>query len=444
MNILDESLYAIKKIKIKVAGRSLQKEICSVLQEIRYLAKLKHDNIVTYNHSWVEVNIRERDLSEEYNAEEDVEEVTVGGFWNSSGSSSSAKGSRSEKNDCEFIIVGNRKYYLDNIDSISIFIQMELCKETLSDYIEKRNKKLPNSYIYDALKVFETILNGVEYIHKENVIHRDFKPKNIFFTFDDKIKIGDLGLATKSLGKNCEIPSPSNVSFEDKEYTEQQSGEFEDISFHLEIEEIKNLQLVDIEIHSNGVGKNQITNYDQAIDLEIHTANIGTMQYAAPEQLGDIHYDKKVDIYSLGLILLDLIYPYKTQMEKSDTYSSLKKERTLKQEFFKDNIKLTEIVLKCTELDPNKRPDIFELKKIIADLINFYSINIGTSVSIGKQDKSLCSEYSQLTTNTSSANIKNEKRRRYLSEDINHIKPTEFLMRNNNSSDSVDTSFKKM
>jgi hypothetical protein len=56
---LDNSFYAIKKIKIKVDKKStdLQRNISSVLQEIRYLAVLKSEYIVNYNHSWVEVNL---------------------------------------------------------------------------------------------------------------------------------------------------------------------------------------------------------------------------------------------------------------------------------------------------------------------------------------------------------------------------------------------------
>jgi len=62
-NLLDESLYAIKKIKVdveehKFRGNNLQKELEKVLQEIRYLAKLKNEHIVTYNHSWIEVLLK--------------------------------------------------------------------------------------------------------------------------------------------------------------------------------------------------------------------------------------------------------------------------------------------------------------------------------------------------------------------------------------------------
>jgi serine/threonine protein kinase len=121
--------------------------------------------------------------------------------------------------------------------------------------------------------MFEKILCGVEYIHKENLIHRDLKPKNIFFTYSGDIKVGDLGLATESLNKKCpmECPSPIERSFEMGNASEEEFAE--ELSFHLEIEENK---------------------YE-----EIHTSNIGTAQYAAPEQLNNVHYDKKVDIYSI-------------------------------------------------------------------------------------------------------------------------------------------------
>ena len=58
---MDNSFYVIKKIKIKIDEKNLelQKDISTVLQEIRYLARLKSEYIVTYNHSWVEVNLKE-------------------------------------------------------------------------------------------------------------------------------------------------------------------------------------------------------------------------------------------------------------------------------------------------------------------------------------------------------------------------------------------------
>ena len=74
-NILDNSLYAIKKIKLRPDKNSvdLLKEINGVLQEVRYLAKLKSEYIVNYNHSWVQVTLKEQKVVCEDENEEDFE-----------------------------------------------------------------------------------------------------------------------------------------------------------------------------------------------------------------------------------------------------------------------------------------------------------------------------------------------------------------------------------
>ena len=39
-------------------------------------------------------------------------------------------------------------------------------------------------------------LDAVEYMHKQNVIHRDLKLGNVFLSGSGDVKIGDFGLAT--------------------------------------------------------------------------------------------------------------------------------------------------------------------------------------------------------------------------------------------------------
>ena len=60
-NILDHSLYAIKKIVIKVTPQNkhnIQSEVENALQEIRYLASIKSEYVINYNHSWIEVKLK--------------------------------------------------------------------------------------------------------------------------------------------------------------------------------------------------------------------------------------------------------------------------------------------------------------------------------------------------------------------------------------------------
>jgi len=54
------------------------------------------------------------------------------------------------------------------------------------------------------------------------------------------------------------------------------------------------------------------------------TRNLGTPLYCAPEQLSLSHYDNKVDIYSLGIILFELYSIMETSHEKNDLINKLR------------------------------------------------------------------------------------------------------------------------
>ena len=61
----------------------------------------------------------------------------------------------------------------------------------LFDYIVAHNRvKEP-----EACKFFQQIIDGVEYIHRLNVVHRDLKPENLLLDHNKNIKIVDFGLS---------------------------------------------------------------------------------------------------------------------------------------------------------------------------------------------------------------------------------------------------------
>jgi translation initiation factor 2-alpha kinase 1 len=45
-----------------------------------------------------------------------------------------------------------------------------------------------------------------------------------------------------------------------------------------------------------------------------HTAEVGTASYCAPEQLAGNVYDHRVDIYAVGIIVIELFVPFSTAM----------------------------------------------------------------------------------------------------------------------------------
>lgn len=58
-----------------------------------------------------------------------------------------------------------------------LYIQMEYCKNsTLRNLIDSKKLYLDSSNVW---RIFREILSGLQYIHHQNMIHRDIKPMNI-------------------------------------------------------------------------------------------------------------------------------------------------------------------------------------------------------------------------------------------------------------------------
>ena len=134
------------------------------------------------------------------------------------------------------------------------FIVMELCEGgTLKDKINSNSISRPA----EPLQILQQICSALAYIHDKGRIHRDLKPANIFLQ-KEKIKIADFGLVTER-GKQQE--KDSNSQEKEKDSTSQ----------------------------------------------EQKTTGVGTRVYMAPEVEERNDYDSKADIFSLGIILLELL-----------------------------------------------------------------------------------------------------------------------------------------
>lgn len=166
---------------------------------------------------------------------------------------------------------------------LMLHIQMKLCELSLWDWIVDRNCKHDGTtiapdpyYLVDAkvaLKIFKELLEGVYYIHTMGVLHRDLKPRNVFLHGPDlHVRIGDFGLACRDIIQDETVP----WSKTDK------------------------------------------------INGSTHTSGVGTSLYAAPEQLQGSHYDFKSDMYSVGMVLLELFQPFGTEMERNEVLTALR------------------------------------------------------------------------------------------------------------------------
>ena len=205
----------------------------------------------------------------------------------------------------------------------------------------------------------------------------------------------------------------------------------------------------------------KINNYEEE---EVHTSNIGTSQYAAPEQLKNTNYDNKVDIYSLGLILLELFFAFSTRMEKQETQDNLRNKRIIPKFISERFPQIGELILLMTEPEASKRPNILNCRllfKSISDIFKTRNNLIVSGASMNPSvnqsanaNKSNASDNSKLSycandnnspistllntdpgtkfSNSLSKSISSlfdEKRRRFLSEDISSIRSHQLQMK---------------
>jgi len=172
-----------------------------------------------------------------------------------------------------------------------LFIQMELCYGNLNTYLEKRTSI---NYL-DSKSIFKNILEGLSYLHKMNIIHRDIKPSNIMFDKNGITKIGDFGMSIKYKDEN---------------------------SLQKKIVKTEN--------------------------------EYGSYNYLSPETIENKEYSIYSDIYSLGIILFELLSTFDTYMEKQDKINKLKND-TIDEEFSSLYPKELELIKQLTNKDKLKR-----------------------------------------------------------------------------------------
>ncbi|XP_058881427.1 interferon-induced, double-stranded RNA-activated protein kinase isoform X1 [Acipenser ruthenus] len=251
--ILDRNFYAVKLVKYKNNAD----------REVAALARLEHDNIVRYSTSWVEElagNLPE--TSESYS---------------SSDSDPSA---------------------LQNY----LFIQMKLYeKGTLENWINDKNDLKTVRSKTDALQIFKQMVDGVVYIHSNNLIHRDLKPTNIFLSDDNKVKIGDFGLATAIINEN----------------------------------------------NGNSLQR---------------TTRTGTLSYMSPEQETQNKYGNEVDIFALGLICFELLWRLETVSEKASVWDQIRR-REFPEVFCTEYRSESKLIEKMLSEAPKDRPKASKIAK---------------------------------------------------------------------------------
>lgn len=198
-------------------------------------------------------------------------------------------------------------------NKIYLYIQMQLCmKNSLKDWLRANDLQMRSGKTYE---VWSQIIEAVHYVHLKGLIHRDLKPSNIFFALDGQIKIGDFGLVTDM----AEIPVDPLTSSSSN--SSANMGDFDFCS----------------------------------ISQKKHTQRVGTSLYMSPEQSKGLSYNYKVDIFSLGLILFELLNFFHTETERYKVLENIRKH-IFPSEFvenFKDEVRENSF-LKFVGIEPSQ------------------------------------------------------------------------------------------
>jgi len=197
----------------------------------------------------------------------------------------------------------------------TLFIQVELCREeTLQGWIARSNamRRSDKQIARQATQILKQCAHALAYLHGQKLacVHRDVKPSNILFAQDGKIRLGDFGLA-KVLEKQAATS-----------------------------------------LEATRLGKAPSHGSRQYC---------GTPCYASPEQRAGGPVGVATDVYSLGLVLLELLCPVSTQMERIAILEHLRTDRKVPSTIGAACQKLAQLAVQMTEPEVSKRPSASEI-----------------------------------------------------------------------------------
>jgi serine/threonine-protein kinase len=224
--------------------------------------------------------------------------------------------------------------------------------------------------IKESINIASQIAEALRHAHGNKIIHRDIKPQNILLTEDKLAKVGDFGIA-------------------------------------------------------RAISEKTITNSDKSI---------GSVHYFSPEQARGGYVDNRTDIYSLGVVLFEMVtgrVPFDGDTPISVALKHVN-ENISKPSKYNEKIprKLEEIILKSTNKSQSLR--YHNIDEMIEDLKNVFEPNskipvIPTEEDLEKEEalRKFFESDNENNNNTKKSSFKNYKKKKESEEEVEKVSKSE-------------------
>jgi tetratricopeptide (TPR) repeat protein len=220
-------------------------------------------------------------------------------------------------------------YEVDEEEGV-IFIAMELLEGTTLDrHLEEG--ALPSE---KALRFAIQAVEGLARAHASRIVHRDLKPSNILIGPDERVKLLDFGLARLSDEKSGETDPDRSL-----------------------------MPTISAEVTREG-------------------KVLGTVAYMSPEQARGLALDSRSDVFSLGVVLYEMVTGVKPFQGEThtDTLTAILRDRQPPVARFNTEVpaELERIICRCLEKDPDERYQ--KAEELLGDLRRLKQLTDSQSV----------------------------------------------------------------
>jgi len=203
---------------------------------------------------------------------------------------------------------------IEEIDGQHVIVMERVTGSPLSALLEPDGLPLAR-----VLEIAVPVADALSAAHERGVVHRDLKPANVMLSDEGRVKVLDFGLAkwvSPSIGADSEAPTATRST---------------------------------------------------------EGAIVGTVPYMAPEQLRGQHVDTRADLFSLGVMLYEMVAggrPFRGS-SSADVMSAILREEPLPLETVRPGLpaRFVKLVARCLAKDPRRRvQSATDLRHELADL----------------------------------------------------------------------------